>query len=290
MNRSMFAGAWLTVLIVVMAGARGYGQDTAADEPAAETVAKPASNQPTAALPSLKSPYRPLAPGVMQTIDPMRSLDETEGRHDVVELTAVNSKFDWAKDIAFRRDVWALEFRFKPMRMLWIDIPQADGFMQRKLIWYMVYSVTNPGKTMHPVEDVKLPYSTVENKQLYEIKTVDTPVRFVPEFLLEAHPHMKIDPKTTKYYPDRVIPVAMGPIRVREDPQRRFLNTVQMCRDIAVGETLWGIATWEDVDPKTVRFSVYVSGLTNAYKWVDAPGATNRATRSSPAARSTAKR
>ena len=46
-----------------------------------------------------------------------------------------------------------------------------------------------------------------------------------------------------------------------------------MCREIAVGETLWGVATWEDIDPQIVRFSVYVSGLTNAYKWKDEPGA-----------------
>jgi len=44
---------------------------------------------------------------------------------------------------------------------------------------------------------------------------------------------------------------------------------VEMCREIPVGETLWGVATWEDIDPRIVRFSVYVSGLTNAYKWID---------------------
>ena len=63
--------------------------------------------------------------------------------------------------------------------------------MQRKLIWYMVYSVTNTGKVMHPVEDVELPYETFDKKQLYEVKTVDRPVRFAPEFLLEGHQHMK---------------------------------------------------------------------------------------------------
>lgn len=272
MNRFMFAGA-STALILVLAGSRVFGQDAEAPKAPPEPAANAAPQQPAAKLPSLKSPYRPLAQGVMQTVDPMSSLDETEGRHDIVELTAADSKFDWAKDIAFRRDIWTLEFKFKPMRMIWVDIPQADGFMQRKLIWYMVYSVTNPGKIMHPVADVPLPYPTAENKLLYEVKTVDTPIRFLPEFLLEGHAHMQIDPKTTKNYPDRVIPVAVGPIRTREDPKRTFLTTVQMCREIAVGETLWGVATWEDIDPKTVRFSVYVSGLTNAYKWVDAPGA-----------------
>ena len=73
----------------------------------------------------------------------------------------------------------------------------------------------------------------------------------------------------TKAYPDRVIPVAMDPIRLREDPNRRFLTSVEMCREIAVGETLWGVATWEDIDPRIVRFSIYVSGLTNAYTWRD---------------------
>ena len=80
---------------------------------------------------------------------------------------------------------------------------------------------------------------------------------------------MKDDAGFTKVYPDRVIPVAMDPIRLREDPNRRFLTSVEMCREIAVGETLWGVATWEDIDPRIVRFSIYVSGLTNAYKWKD---------------------
>ena len=37
--------------------------------------------------------------------------------------------------------------------------------------------------------------------------------------------------------------------------------------------TTWGVATWEDVDPATDHFSIYVQGLTNAYRWVDPPGA-----------------
>ena len=32
---------------------------------------------------------------------------------------------------------------------------------------------------------------------------------------------------------------------------------------------LWGVAIWEDVDPQIDFFSVYVSGLTNAYDWRD---------------------
>jgi hypothetical protein len=51
-----------------------------------------------------------------------------------------------------------------------------------------------------------------------------------------------------------------------------LLTTVEMCKEVAVGETLWGVATWEDIDPRILRLSVYVSGLTNAYRWKDTPG------------------
>ena len=257
MKQAMSIAGRLTALTLLICT---VGQ---AAEPVASTDAKTLS---------VRSPYRQLAPGVMISIDPMRTLGETVSRHDIVGLLAVDPKFDWAKDIEFRHDIWVLRFRFKPMRMIWVDVPQASGFMQRKLIWYMVYEVTNTGKIMHPLPDVKLPYETAEPRALYEVKTVDRPIRFAPEFLLEGHQHMKGDTGFTKVYPDRVIPVAMEPIRKREDAKRQFLTSVQMCREIAVGESCWGIATWEDLDPRIVQFSVYVFGLTNAYRWKDEPG------------------
>ena len=76
-----------------------------------------------------------------------------------------------------------------------------------------------------------------------------------------------------KVYVDRLIPVALGPIAAREDRNRRFLNTTEMAGgNIPVGKTVWGIVTWENVDPRTKWFSIYVEGLTNAYKWTDAAG------------------
>ena len=271
MTRSMAVWTWLAAFMLMVPCSRGYGQEDAdaktLNQPAAE-----ADKQPDAKPLSVKSPYRKLAPGVLITVDPMRKLEETVSRHDMVGLLAVDPKFDWAKDITFRHDVWALEFQFKPMRMIWVDVPQPGGKMQRKLIWYLVYKVTNSGKILHPVEDKKLDYKTAEGRQIYEVKTEDHPVRFAPEFLLEGHQYMKDDTGFTKVYPDRVIPVAMEPIRLREDPKRKFLTSVEMCREIAVGESFWGVATWEDIDPRIVRFSVYAFGLTNAYRWRDEPG------------------
>ena len=73
-------------------------------------------------------------------------------------------------------------------------------------------------------------------------------------------------------YPDRVIPVADAAIQLREGYGQKILTSVEMNREIPVGQTVWGVATWEDIDPKIVQFSVYVIGLTNAYKWTDTPG------------------
>lgn len=209
---------------------------------------------------------RKLAAGVMTRIPPDVRSEETVSPHDIVELVAVDPKFDFAKDLRFRRDVWNLEFSFKPIRMVWVDVPQADGHMRRELIWYMVYSVTNRGQALHPV---KQPNGT------FSIERIDIPVRFIPKFLLRSHEY-------GTEYPDRVLPLALGPIIAREDPGRElmadpakeFYNSVTIGKQpIAVGETRWGIAMWENIDPRIDFFSIYVGGLTNAYHWQDTPGA-----------------
>ncbi len=251
---------------MVMAGGRAAGQP-------APKPAKPAATNgaPAAGAAAPRPLYRKLAPGVIEDIYPDRRQDEASSIHDAVELLAVDDNFDWAKEVTYRRDIWSLDFKFKPVRMMRVDVPQPNGKMQRKLIWYMVYSVTNPGKTMHPVR---------QDDGTYTVEFVDQPIRFVPVFSLEAH--RRLDEKSpedvafrsTRVYVDSLIPVALGPIRSREDRNRKFLNTTEISQDeIGVGKTVWGIVTWDDIDPRTKWFSIYVEGLTNAYRWTDAPGA-----------------
>lgn len=233
---------------------------TAPVETARAEAAKPVV--PSAGAPG---PFRRLAPGVMKSVDNAPQPAETVSRHDVVELLAVDPNYDFAKDIEFRRDIWSLDFHFKPVRIIQADVPQPSGQMQRKAIWYMVYSVTNTGEVMRPKQKPD------GSHDIESVKDTNLTVKFVPSFLLVAE-------NVNKSYPDRVIPAALsfgnkpGPIQLREDPNRRFYNTAEMAREIKPGETVWGVATWEDIDPKTNRFSVYVSGLTNAYVWTDEPG------------------
>ena len=225
--------------------------------------------------------YRPAAQGVMENVEPARQTNESVNRHDIVEILAVDPDFKWAKDVPFRTAVWNLEFKCKPVRMVWIDVPQKSGKMMRKAIYYMVYSVTNQPlaeqKNKPPrfgwMEPVKAEDGT------YTIEYQDRPIRFIPEFLLES-------PEFNKVYADRVIPMALGAIRAREDrlipgwadkkgmiPRSPIETTVEIAGPLKVGETRWGVATWEDLDPRIDRFSIYVRGLTNAYKWRDAKGA-----------------
>ena len=148
--------------------------------------------------------------------------------------------------------------------MIWIDIPGPNARMQRRLVWYLLYSVTNPGKVFHPVED---------KDGTYSVTTVDRPIRFIPVFTMEVHNRLHDEAAGfTKVYSEKCIPLAMAAVRGREDRNRKFLSTFEMPeKEIAVGEEVWGIATWEDIDPRVVWFSIYVEGLTNAYHWEDDP-------------------
>src|SRR6185295_18840991 len=97
---------------------------------------------------------RQLAPGVLTTIPPNFSPEDTVSTHDVLELRA-NPALEWkleftagsdtlygmADKAKFRRDIFCLEFSFKPLRMIAVDLPTAAGGTERKLVWYLVYRV-----------------------------------------------------------------------------------------------------------------------------------------------------
>ena len=233
----------------------------------------------SAALPrsGAAAPFRRLAPGVETTIPSDRQEEETFSTHDIVELVNGMPELKWKPKLSpetktlfsmaskkvFRREIWGLEFTFKPMRMMWVDVPQPTGKMQRKLIWYLVYHVKNTGQHLRP---------TLQADGTYKTTPVDHEVRFFPHFVLEAHEYKKA-------YLDRTIPVAVAAIREKEDPSRVLLSSVEMsAKPIAVSKghvdhSVWGVATWEDLDPRIDYFSIYIQGLTNAYKWVDPAGA-----------------
>jgi len=225
-------------------------------------------------------PPGPFAPGVVTTIAPDLAPEETVNTHDLIELRidpairwdpellpASRTLFGMAEGVKFRREVWCLEFSFKPMRMVEVDVPQPTGKMQRKLIWYLVYHVRNTGKTLTPVKQTGDAYTAEAGE--------GKPVRFIPHFVLRSQDREPSGARVDKAYLDRVIPVAVDVIRRREMRGQPLLNSVEMAEQlIPVSDRgVWGVAAWEDIDPRIDFFSIFVGGLSNAYLWEDTLGA-----------------
>ena len=233
-----------------------------------------------------QAPAKPrlLAPGILTVIpsDPHEE-EMYSGPRQLVEIPAnfgnigkVKPNYEplsktineQSKVAILRRTIWNLEFAFKPLRMMYIDVPQATGKMQRKLIWYMVYRVKNNGKHWKPVEKADEFGHLTFDKEM-----VDMPLRFFPQFVLQAHEF------EGKQYLDRVVPAAIGPIKKRELPDKDLFDSLTISgMEIPVSEeradkSVWGVVTWEDVDPRIDYCSVYIQGLTNAYQFDDPPGA-----------------
>ena len=224
------------------------------------------------------------APGVLTTIPPDIGRADLVSVHDMIELRSDASLdrepagmsksrtlLEMAESVEFRRDVWCLELSFKPLRMLEVDIPQPSGKAQRKLIWYLVYRVRNTGKALSPQQQEDGTFAVVEKEP--------GSVRFVPQFVLTSQDRDRQGQPIRKAYLDRILPTAIQAIQRREMPSGSLLNSVQISELLLEPESgrairgLWGVATWEDVDPQIDFFSVFVGGLTNAYDWRDEPAA-----------------
>ena len=227
---------------------------------------------------------RQLAPGVLTTIPPSFEPADTVSTHDLLEVRA-NPALQWTPEflaasktlygmsdkVKFRREIWCLELSFKPLRMIEVDLPLASVGTERKLVYYLVYRVRNTGQVLKPVRGDDGVYTAEMAK--------GGPVRFLPQFVLESHDREPNGEPVSKAYLDRVIPAAVAAISQRETPERMLLNSVEMAEqpipvsDERIDKSVWGVATWTDVDPRIDFFSVYVGGLTNAYRWAETPNA-----------------
>src|SRR5262245_15357090 len=103
---------------------------------------------------SVDSKPRQLAPGVLHVIPPGGEPgDAHTGPVPLVEIIAGIPNLEWtpnfepksqtlferAKKVNFYRPIWSLEFAFKPLRMIEIDVPDPDTkTMRRKPLWYMI--------------------------------------------------------------------------------------------------------------------------------------------------------
>ena len=168
---------------------------------------------------------------------------------------------EMAREVILRREVYCLEFSFKPLRHIYIDVPRADGRMQRKLVWYMVYRVRYRGGDLRPAAD------TVAGAKIYKrLESIHYDSRFFfPMLVLSDH-------ISGKRFVDQILPTTRDKIKVREQIQVPLHNSVEITRvkvpysSDPAAPGVWGVATWTDVDPNLDFVSVEVFGLTNAFE------------------------
>lgn len=226
-----------------------------------------------------------LAPGVLKTVDtdlnprdmfslpmPMPYLNAT--KFDPKSIPNSDTLHGQSRRvIMFRDNVWQYEFSFTGLRQAKLKFPTADGKSVTKNVWYMVYRIRNTGKTM-TFEQVR------QNPEFEHIKydlrrdqaVAEEKRKFMPRFTLEGWVVQPDGGYEKVVYRDEINPVAVAQIRHREDPNQPLLDTHQMSKiKIPMAQTdsdpgVWGVATWIDVDPKIDFVSVFVKGLTNAFR------------------------
>lgn len=149
-------------------------------------------------------------------------------------------------------DIWATEVHFKSMRMIWVNVPDPKtNKVTRELIWYLPYRIVN-----RRVEGAKNPKGT-----------------FLPEFELVTE-----DNNHQTAYIDEVIPAAQAAINKRE--KREYKNSVEIVGELPelteskakLEHSLYGVATWRGIDPKTDYFKVFMTGFSNGYQQVEIDG------------------
>lgn len=138
--------------------------------------------------------------------------------------------------------VWVLDFKFKDPRLIKVDVPGRG----QKVCWYLWYQVIN--KTAQPHT-------------------------FIPDFELVTH-----DRHTVHH--DQVLPKVQESIRQLEDPTDylKIKNSVTIAaeeippsRKDAEPRAITGVAIWDDVDPDSNYYSIFVSGLSNGWAVTDDP-------------------
>jgi hypothetical protein len=237
---------------------------------------------------------RKLAEGVLTVVPPDQDAEDTAlGPYDL-DFLKNHPELEWAapdfpenkpffaspsetlvslsKDVTFRHEVWGLEFSFKPARLIEVDLPTPAGEMERKVVWYLVYKVRYVGSDLHP--KVETPDGTQEiPSDPAEMKREG--VRFLPRFtIVSKERNLSIDAQ--------ILPAARDAIAARERVGKKLHDHIDISRlfideaNLEADNSVWGVATWTDVDPRLDFFAIDVRGLTNAYKIrIDSDGKKN---------------
>jgi hypothetical protein len=139
-------------------------------------------------------------------------------------------------------NLWVFDFKFKDPRIIKLGVPGRG----EKVCWYLWYQViNNTGK---------------------------------PQFLIPDFEWVTLDTKKT--FRDQILPRVQEEIRKIEDPndQLKIKNSVTIAataippsRENAEPIAVTGVAIWDDIDPESNHFSIFIQGLSNGWALTDDP-------------------
>ena len=239
--------------------------------------------------------FRKLGPGVLTVVPPDRSVDDVSQRFDLHELAQGRGEawdpdhapshetlIGMARDRQFLRDIWCLEFAYKPPRTIEVEVPGEGLTRQRERVWYLVYRVRNLLPVDGGKDDLSQPGSGRrivfpkdekgrEDLTSPQTQPVNLPITFEPQFIFETHEALTRSEGLLEHrdFLDRLVPTALEPISRREGiPLDQLHDSVSIAeRPIQPGEERWGVAVWEQVDPRIDFFTIFAYGLTNSLRW-----------------------
>ncbi len=138
--------------------------------------------------------------------------------------------------------LWVLDFKFKDPRIIKVDVPGRG----QKVCWYLWYQVIN---------------NTGESRL------------FIPDFELKTR-----DKETV--HKDQILPKVQDAIIAQEDANGylNIKNTVTISSEPipptpknSVPKAVTGVAIWDDVDPESNQYDIFIAGLSNGLVEADNP-------------------
>src|SRR5207244_2958455 len=157
-GRWMVLGGFLGLLGVaaVLAVAQESAQEKEGPAPRQDAPKAARGAKPPATKSGPAGRCAKLAPGVVITIPLEKQKGEENSTHDLIRLLEKEPNFgerqnpnkpgdiavsNLAKRVRLSHNIWSLEFNFKSMRMIEVDVPKPGAKFDRKMIWYMPYFV-----------------------------------------------------------------------------------------------------------------------------------------------------
>ncbi len=228
---------------------------------------------------------KPLAPGILKVIPPetdvrtsfslpmpLPGLDATEYQPNFASRK--HTLYGQTRNIVLYRDVWQYEFGFTGLRQAKFTQKDAQGKLKTLNIWYMIYRIRNVGKSLtyeKVKEDPRFEHIKHELKKDTAKEGAEFERNFRPRFTLEG---LVVEDNNYErvVYRDKIRPALLRQIQIAEDPNQPLLDTLQMSKaEFPLAKNsedggVWGIAIWDNVDPRVDYVSVFISGLTNSYR------------------------